>query len=97
MTENDWTVYLVRCTDNSLYCGITKDLGSRLAEHNSGTGAKYTRSGRPVELVGVVTQMTKNEALKLEYRIKQLPANRKLAELTGRERAVMGFGCIGIY
>ena len=81
MNTKKWVVYLVRCSDKSLYCGISNDLKSRLIEHNSGKGAKYTRSRRPVEPVGVTSEMTKSEALKLEYRIKQLPANRKIAEL----------------
>jgi putative endonuclease len=68
-----------------LYCGITNDIKNRLIEHNSGRGAKYTRSRRPVRLVGVSPEMTKNEALKLEYRIKQLPVVKKLSELTGEE------------
>jgi predicted GIY-YIG superfamily endonuclease len=50
-----------------------------LIEHNSGKGAKYTRSRRPVELIGVGPVMTKGEALKMEYRIKQLPADEKVA------------------
>jgi len=44
MTENDWTVHLARCSDNSLYCGITNDLSKRLAEHNSGKGV-HPQSG----------------------------------------------------
>ena len=44
-------VYLLRCKDDTLYCGWTTDLGSRIAAHNSGKGAKYTRSRLPVELV----------------------------------------------
>ena len=85
MSEKNWLVYLVRCADNSLYCGITNDLNSRLKNHNSGKGAKYTRSRRPVELVGVGPQMTKSEALKLEYRIKRLPPDKKIFELTKKE------------
>jgi putative endonuclease len=85
MSDKKWAVYLVRCSDNSLYCGISNDLKIRLIEHNSGRGAKYTRSRRPVELVSIGPDMTKSGALKLEYRIKQLPADRKIAELTGRE------------
>jgi putative endonuclease len=85
MSEKKWVVYLVRCSDNSLYCGVSNDLKSRLIEHNSGKGAKYTRSRRPVELVGVGPQMSKSEALKLEYRIKQLPANKKISKLTRKE------------
>ena len=54
-------------------------------EHNSGSGAKYTKPRRPIELVGISPEMTKSEALKLEYRIKQLPADKKLSELTKGE------------
>ena len=50
-------------------------------DHNSGQGAKYTRSRRPVELVDVSPGMAKSEALKLEYKIKRLPADKKLSEL----------------
>jgi putative endonuclease len=85
MNNKKWVVYLVRCSDRSLYCGISNDFKHRLIEHNSGRGAKYTRSRRPVAPVGVSPKMTKSEALKLEYRIKQLPANRKIAELNWKE------------
>jgi tRNA A37 threonylcarbamoyladenosine synthetase subunit TsaC/SUA5/YrdC len=54
-------------------------------EHDSGKGAKYTRSRRPVDLVGISPEMTKSEALKLEYRIKQLPVDQKITELTRKE------------
>ena len=77
MKNKKWVVYLVRCSDNSLYCGISNDLKSRVIEHNLGKGAKYTRSRRPVDLVGISPEMTKSEILKLEYRIKQLPVNNK--------------------
>ena len=85
MNKKKWVVYLVRCSDKSLYCGISNDLKSRLIEHNLGKGAKYTRSRRPVDLVGISPEMTKSEALKLEYRIKQLPADKKLSQLTKKE------------
>ena len=85
MSKKEWVVYLVRCFDNSLYCGISNDLKCRLIEHNSGKGAKYTKSRRPVDLVGISPEMTKSEALKLEYRIKQLPADKKIAELKRKE------------
>ena len=81
MSEKRWVVYLVRCSDRSLYCGISNDLQSRLQEHNSGLGAKYTRSRRPVELVCTSHAMTRSDALKLEYRIKQLRADKKIFEL----------------
>ncbi len=85
MSKKKWVVYLVRCFDNSFYCGISNDLKCRLIEHNSGKGAKYTKSRRPVDLVGISPEMTKSEALKLEYRIKQLPADKKIAELKRKE------------
>jgi putative endonuclease len=81
MSEKKWVVYLVQCSDNSLYCGISNDIKNRLMEHNSGKGAKYTKSRRPVDLVGISPEMTKSEALKLEYSIKQLPADKKLSAL----------------
>jgi len=85
MNTKKWVVYLVRCSDDSLYCGISTDIKSRMLAHNSGKAAKYTRSRRPIELIGVSLQMTRSEALKLEYRIKRVPADKKLYELTGKE------------
>jgi len=79
--ERNWVVYLVRCSDQSLYCGITNDLNKRLNAHNRGKGAKYTKSRAPVELLGTRFKMTKSDALKLEHRIKKTPANKKLTEL----------------
>jgi putative endonuclease len=88
MSEKKWVVYLVQCSDNSLYCGISNDIKNRLMEHNSGKGAKYTKSRRPVDLVGISPEMTKSEALKLEYSIKQLPADKKLAALKRKENGM---------
>ena len=79
--DRNWVVYLVRCSDESLYCGITNNLKKRLDAHNSGKGAKYTKSRTPVELLGTRLKMTKSDALKLEHRIKKIPAGRKLTEL----------------
>ena len=81
MNQSKWQVYLVRCVDGSLYCGATSNLENRLAAHNAGRGAKYTRSRGPVELVVASDPMAKSSALKLEYRIKRLPAGRKTAAL----------------
>ena len=81
MDKRQWIVYLIRCSDESLYCGITNNLKNRLIAHNSGRGAKYTRSRRPVELVGAGSAMTKSDALKLEYRVKHVPAGIKYDEL----------------
>ncbi|MDZ7579692.1 MAG: GIY-YIG nuclease family protein [Deltaproteobacteria bacterium] len=82
MNKKEWVVYLVRCADESLYCGITNDIEKRLVAHNSGKGAKYTKSRMPVEVAGVSSKMTKSDALKLERRIKQVPAGKKVFELT---------------
>jgi putative endonuclease len=88
MSEKKWVVYLVRCSDKSLYCGVSNDFKGRLLEHNSGKGAKYTQSRRPVELVGISSEMTKSDALKLEYRVKQAPAGEKIEELTRKENGM---------
>ncbi len=85
MAEQLWVVYLVQCSDHSLYCGITNNLKNRLAAHNSGKGAKYTRYRRPVTLVATSSGMTRREALQLEYRVKQVPCSRKQHELTNRK------------
>jgi len=85
MDKKRWIVYLIRCADESLYCGITNNLKNRLIAHNSGRGAKYTRFRRPVELVAASSEMTKSDALKLEYRVKQVPAGKKNLEFTDEE------------
>jgi len=85
MKENHWSVYLIRCSDGSLYCGITNHLKKRLEAHNSGKGSKYTRTRRPVALEAISPKMTKSEALKLEYFIKQVPAHNKVLELLKQE------------
>jgi putative endonuclease len=88
MNNKKWLVYLLQCSDDSLYCGISNDLNRRLIEHNSGKGAKYTRSRRPVKLVAINPEMTKSEALKLEYLIKQLPTNKKISKLKREENGM---------
>jgi putative endonuclease len=85
MDKRRWIVYLIRCSDESLYCGTTNNLKNRLEAHNSGKGAKYTRFRRPVELVAASSEMTKSDALRLEYRVKQVPASKKYLELTMEE------------
>lgn len=73
------TVYIVRCADGTLYTGWTTHLAARLKAHNAGTGAKYTRSRRPVELLYQEIFSTKSEALKRECAIKRLTRKEKLA------------------
>lgn len=74
-----WYVYLLRCADATLYCGITNDVAARLAAHEAGTGAKYTRGRGPLELVLARRCADKPRALRLEYAIKRLPREAKLA------------------
>jgi putative endonuclease len=76
-----WSVYLLECADQSLYCGVTTDLEARLLKHNQGTASRYTRSRRPVVLAAARDNLEKAAAFKLEYRIKQLPAGQKIAAL----------------
>ena len=72
-------VYLLRCGDGSLYTGYTDDVERRLAVHQSGKGAKYTRSRLPVELVYSEELPDKSAALRREAAIKKLPREKKLA------------------
>ncbi len=67
-----WLVYLLRCSDGSLYTGITNDLPKRLKAHAAGVASKYTRSRLPVKLVYTEPQPTKSRALKREAAIKRL-------------------------
>lgn len=77
-------VYILLCADDTLYTGITNDLRKRLLEHNtSKTGAKYTRSRRPVTIVYQEKKRTRGAALKREARIKQLSREEKLVLIKG--------------
>lgn len=72
-----WYVYLARCSDNSLYCGVTNNLEKRENTHNSGKGAKYTRSRLPIKFVWWEASATKGDALRKEHRIKSLSKRKK--------------------
>lgn len=72
-----WVVYIVRCSDGSLYTGITNNLDSRIESHNSGKGAKYTRSRLPVELVWFERKRNESYAKKREAAIKKLSRTEK--------------------
>jgi len=77
--ENDiWHVYMVRCSDGTLYTGITNNLEKRIEAHNSEKdGARYTRSRRPVKLVYAEQAGSRSAAAKLEYQLKKLPLSKK--------------------
>ena len=75
---NEWKLYILRCCDGSLYTGITTDVEKRIDVHNSGKGAKYTRSRRPVELVYSEHCADHSAALKRELEIKAMTREEKL-------------------
>ena len=72
-----WTVYVVRCRDGSLYTGVTNDLDRRIAAHNRGRGARYTRSRRPVTLHYQEVAESRGSAQRREYQLRKLPAAQK--------------------
>ena len=72
-------VYILQCADDSLYTGWTNDLSRRLAAHQAGKGAKYTKGRLPVSLVYVEKHPSKEEAMRREYAIKRLSRREKLA------------------
>ncbi len=77
-TDKKWYVYILQCSDGTLYTGITTDINRRLNEHNKGTGAKYTAMRRPVTLMTIFEAANRSEAGKEEYRIKRLTRTEKL-------------------
>ena len=74
-----WLCYILSCADDTLYTGITNDLEKRLAAHNAGTAARYTRGRSPVSLVYTEACAHKSAALKREMKIKRLSRSGKLA------------------
>lgn len=75
-----WTVYILSCSDKSLYTGITVDVERRLNEHNnSNKGARYTRARRPVKLIYQESCVNRSEASQRELQIKKLTRSQKLA------------------
>ena len=80
----EYIVYILRCGDGSLYTGITNDLERRVAVHNSGKGAKYTRGRGPLELVYREECGTHSDALKREAQIKKLSREQKQALIASK-------------
>ena len=70
--------YIVECSDHTLYTGWTNDLKKRIEAHNTGKGAKYTKTRRPVRLVYFETFATKEEAMSREYHIKRMSRQEKM-------------------
>jgi len=90
MSDNRFCVYILRCGDGSLYCGIATDLDRRVREHREGKGARYTAARRPVELVFATSnRFDRAEAQSLERKVKKLRRVQKrvfLERLEGNER-----------
>jgi putative endonuclease len=83
-----WYVYIVRCSDRTLYTGIARNIEKRIEQHNSGQGAKYTRGRRPVELVLIEEMSSHGDALRREYQIKRLSLSRKLEIIEHKKRSL---------
>jgi putative endonuclease len=79
-------VYMMMCADGTLYTGYTNDIHKRIAAHNSGRGAKYTKSRRPCKLVWAEAAETKSSAMKREYAIKQLTRKQKRAMIDAQPK-----------
>lgn len=77
-------VYIVRCTDKTFYIGTAKDVRLRLAVHNAGKGAKYTKPRLPVRVVYQEGPMSLTKALRREYQLKQLTRSQKQALIKGK-------------
>ena len=85
MKQDTNYTYILRCADDTLYCGWTNNLQKRLAAHNAGTASKCTRSRRSVELVYYEEFATKQEAMRREYQIKRLSRQEKLELINSKD------------
>ncbi len=79
MGNSAWYIYIVRCSDNTLYTGIATDVEQRIQRHNSGTGAKYTKGRGPVTEIYREVADNRSQASKREYEIKQMTKKDKLS------------------
>ena len=86
--EAVWWVYVLRCGDGSLYCGITSDLKRRVKQHREGTGARYTRGRGPLKIAHWWVLPTRPEALRAEHAFKKLSALQKKAAIRRCARGV---------
>ncbi len=81
-----WSVYVARCADDTLYCGIARDVAARLAAHSAGRGARYTRGRGPLILLAARRYRDQGTALRVEAAIKKLPRAAKLAIVRDRRK-----------
>ena len=88
--NNCYAVYILECKDGSYYTGITTDIARRIKEHNSGKGAKYTKTRTPVKLLCDTGHIfSRSEASKLEHKVKQQPKDKKRQFLSNEMWTVM--------
>jgi len=79
--SENWCVYVLKCSNNAFYIGLTNNIERRLKEHEQGRGSKFVRSWRPFELVKTVSCKNAGEARSLEYHLKKLTRNKKIEVL----------------
>lgn len=82
----DWYVYIARCSDGTLYIGITRDVSARIAAHNAGRGARYTRGRGPLQVLAKRKCASQGEALRLELALKRLRRAEKIAVAASRHK-----------
>ena len=90
MKPDVWFVYIARCADASLYTGIARDVSVRIAEHDAGKGARYTRGRGPLAVCAVRRCTSKGDALRLELAIKALTRDEK-EHLIAKKRRLAAF------
>lgn len=95
MTPKPWFVYLARCSDGTLYCGVARDVAERIAKHDAGKGARYTRGRGPLTVEAVRKCKTHGDALRLEIAVKRLAREEKegltdVRRFRALQRAVLG-------
>jgi putative endonuclease len=81
-----WFVYIARCADDTLYVGVARDVAARLAAHDAGRGARYTRGRGPLRLLAKRRCASHGEALRLELALKRLPRAEKLGLAASRHK-----------
>lgn len=84
--EPGWWVYVVQCSDGTLYTGVTTAIVRRIEQHNAGTASKYTRARRPVQLVYHEPAINRSQSLSREAAIKKLTRRDKDALIASRKR-----------
>ena len=77
VSDSVWYIYIARCADGSFYTGVARNVSNRMAQHNRGKGAKYTRGRLPLELVYVEKSSDRSSALRRECQIKRMDSAEK--------------------